>query len=291
MATALHVPRGTQFETVMQPQETVLQALIRESQLPQATLIEAAAKGAVWVGVKRGKGQTRPRRIRSLSQPVSEGSQLLLNYDARVLSEIPQVMHRLADHVNYSIWYKPAGMLCQGSKWSDHTVASSVAHLHCAKPCYLVHRLDKAARGLMVMAHTKNSVRALTKMFEQREIEKTYAAIVTGVMQASTPLRIDELLDGKPASTTIHQIAQNNEAGVSVLRLTIDSGRKHQIRRHLSQLGHPLVGDRLYGESESDKDLQLVACQLAFTCPFTAKSVCVSIDAEAALQGRLHHEQ
>lgn len=289
--SALYNVQGIQYQIVVQADETALQALVRESQLPEATLAEAAVKGALWVALKRGKGKTRPRRIRSLNDSVSQGSELLLNYDARVLGEIPQTMHRVADHVNYSIWFKPASMLCQGSKWSDHTVATTVAQSLCEKPCFLVHRLDKAACGLMLMAHTKNALRALTKMFEQREIEKTYFAVVCGNPEISVPLHIDEQLDGKSASTTVHKVEHHDNSGFSSLNLTIETGRKHQIRRHLSQLGYPLVGDRLYGNSDAEKDLQLVACQLSFSCPFTGEKIHESIDAEDALKGNLTHEQ
>lgn len=276
---------GTQYQTVLLPAETAMHALARETLLPEVTLSEAATKGAVWVSLKRGKGQTRPQRLRSLTEIVSEGSQIMLNYDTRVLAAIPQAMQRIADHVNYSVWFKPSGMLCQGSKWSDHTVATTVAQSLCEKPCFLVHRLDRAACGLMLIAHTRNALRALTKMFEQRDIEKTYFARVVGHFAAVTPLHIDEKLDGKSASTRVNQADYDAALDVSALKLNIATGRKHQIRRHLLQLGHPLVGDRFYGQSTSDEDLQLVACELSLVCPFTGEKIHLSIDAERALQG------
>ena len=60
-------------------------------------------------------------------------------------------------------------------------------------------------------------------------------------------------------------------SNTSVLDVNIDSGRKHQIRRHIAFLGHPICGDRLYGNGDNSKDLQLSAYYLAFCCPFTKR--------------------
>lgn len=281
--------KTAQYRTEILSSENVLQALQRESMLPELVLLDAAAKGAVWVSLQRGKGKTRPRRLRSLNTNVSEGSGVILNYDPAVLSKAPQPMHCLSDHVNYGIWFKPAGMLCQGSKWSDHTVATQVAAGITGKHCYLVHRLDKAACGLLLIAYTQNALRSLAVMFEKRLVSKTYQATVTGNMCAELPMTVDNPIDGKAASTTVLKVEFDTEHNRSVLTLSIDSGRKHQIRRHLAELGYPIVGDRLYGHQKDNEspasDLQLVACQLGFKCPFTTDAVSVTIDANSALSG------
>jgi len=179
----------------------------------------------------------------------------------------------VAAEKNYSVWDKPAGLLSQGSKWSDHcTITSQVERIH-KKKSLLVHRLDRAARGLIVIAHTRNAVIALTDAFAARKIDKTYRAIVKGVYEtAALPVVIETPIEGKPAHTEIVQAKEIAGTGRSDLTIKIKTGRKHQIRSHLAQLGFPVVGDRLFDSSEEHReDLQLVASELGFVCPFTKK--------------------
>ena len=296
-----------QFNAELLDGECVLDALRRVSLLSDNELIDAAAKGAVWVSLRRGRGSTRPRRLRSMSTSVSEGSSVMLNYNPQVLASQPQAMWCVSDQVNYGIWFKPAGMLCQGSKWSDHTTATEVAAGIRNKPCYLVHRLDRAACGLLVLAYTKNSLRALADMFAAQKIAKTYSARINGEVSLDFPLTIETPIDEKSAVTTLHDTLFNSATQTSMLRLAIATGRKHQIRKHLAGIGYPILGDRLYADKQVEKqaegnegkcaeklpndyqemNLQLVANELHFTCPFTRHEVAVAIDAEKALAGQL----
>lgn len=280
---------AVQYTTEVHAGETTLQALMRISVLSEPVVIEAAGKGAVWVSLQRGRGKTRPRRLHALGMDVPEGSTVMLNYDVQVLAQEPQLMHCLSDQVNYGIWFKPSGMLCQGSKWSDHTVATQVAASICDKHCYLVHRLDKATCGLLLIAYTKNALRKLNYLFEQRGIEKHYQAYVNGEFNYPLPLTMDTPIDARHALTTVASVRYDTAANRSALRLDIDTGRKHQIRKHLAGIGYPVIGDRLYSEqntmNDSVENLQLVAYAVRFSCPFTKRDVAVSIDADKALKG------
>ena len=301
----MHSPR--QFNAEVLDGESVLDALRRVSLLSDDELTEAAAKGAVWVSLRRGRGRTRPRRLRSMSTAVSQGSSVMLNYNPQILASQPQPMWCVSDQVNYGIWFKPAGMLCQGSKWSDHTTATEVAAGMRNKPCYLVHRLDRAACGLLVLAYTKNALRALADMFAAQNIGKTYTARVSGEVSLDFPLTINTPIDEKSAVTTLHDKLFDSATQTSTLRLSIATGRKHQIRKHLAGIGFAILGDRLYAERPAEKhagddekkyaqnmvdkspeiNLQLVANELHFNCPFTRHEVRVTIDAEKALAGQL----
>ena len=269
--------------------ENLLQALQRASGLSEQIIVDAATKGAVWVTLTRGRGTTNPRRLYSLEKPITNVSTVLFNYAPNVLQQPSLSVHCVDEHKNYGIWYKPAGMLCQGSKWSDHTVVTQVVSRESGHPCYLVHRLDKAASGLILLAYTKNALKELAALFQHRQIAKNYQAVVLGNVDKPLPLLIDSPIDNKHASTTIVSATRTEGAAnineqYTTVQVSIETGRKHQIRKHLASIGHPIVGDRLHGlpsqSNEQPIDLQLVAMQLSFDCPFTQKKVSASLDTD-----------
>ena len=258
-----------QREVVVGGQWSVLAQVAGACELPRQTLQEAASKGAVWLQKLSGKRHRKPVRIRTFDN-IGENDRVLVNYDPAVLAMTPAVPTLIAAEKNYSVWDKPAGLLSQGSKWSDHcTITSQVEKIH-GRKTLLVHRLDRAARGLMVVAHTKNAVVALTDLFASRKVDKTYIARVSGVYQGKLPQTIETPVDGKPAHT---EILQATPTGAQTeLTIKIKTGRKHQIRSHLASMGHPVVGARLLApETPHDDDLQLVALELQFDCPFSDK--------------------
>jgi tRNA pseudouridine32 synthase / 23S rRNA pseudouridine746 synthase len=157
----------------------------------------------------------------------------------------------------------------------------------------VVHRLDMATSGLLLFARGPTMQRALSKLFEQRLIEKQYEAIVSGVpsapagtitlpLAADWPNRPRQKVDwalGKPATThwtvlsPASSSSQPDAAGLtSCTRLALSpvTGRSHQLRVHLSAIGHPILGDPLYADADQQglaTRLLLHASQLAFDHP------------------------
>jgi len=260
-----------QVELTVTAWGSALSQLQAATELAEHQLMDAAIKGAVWR--KKHKGH-KLQRIRDIDADTALSDQLFLNYDANVLNSVALQPLLVSDEVNYSIWNKPAGMLSQGSKWSDHcTITQTVQQLH-GKPTYLVHRLDKAASGLIVVAHTKNAVKKLADLFAKREVEKHYQVLVHGKFTEKLPHKIDTDIDGKSAITDVLSAKYNKVDDTSALSVSISTGRKHQIRSHLNACGFPVVGDRLFdGGRGHTQDLQLTASQLAFICPFTKKQM------------------
>jgi RluA family pseudouridine synthase len=148
---------------------------------------------------------------------------------------------------------------------------------------FVVHRLDKITSGVMVFARDAESHRALNMQFENHKVEKVYHAIVEGHPKwdekiAKHPLRVNvghkhrtvvDDRNGKPSETRFRLMKQYHAA--ALLEAMPKTGRTHQVRVHAKALGHPLVGDVLYGASESKISTRpaLHALSLTFTHPIT----------------------
>ena len=143
----------------------------------------------------------------------------------------------------------------------------------------IVHRLDKDTSGLMVVARTDNAHDSLTAQFKRREVKKEYLALVKGKMGENTgeirlPLRKDyrektkvkiKFIEGKEAITRYRVLEELAEA--TLLEVSIETGRTHQIRVHLSAVGHPILGDARYGIRAGLKRQALHAWKLGFLHP------------------------
>ncbi len=236
------------------------------TRLSRERIKTAMQRGAVWL---TRDGHTQ--RLRRAKRSLKVGDELHLYYNLAVLSETPAQPTLIADNDAYSVWAKPRGTRSQGSKWGDHCtlVRWAEQHLTPERSGFTVHRLDRAACGLMLVAHSKAIAAALAEKFRNREVEKHYLALVAGEFPPTPePLKIDQPIDGKPALSRCHRLRVDPQLRFSLVRIEIETGRKHQIRRHLAACDHAILGDRLYGHGASDGlDLQLVASRLAFTCP------------------------
>jgi tRNA pseudouridine32 synthase / 23S rRNA pseudouridine746 synthase len=253
-----------------------LDLLVCESGLSKQQIKQAMSKGAVWrSGGEHGGKQAQ--RMRRVAKNLKAGESLHLYYDEKVLAEESTPAQLIADEGAYSVWYKPYGMRSQGSKWGDHCALYRwvEVNLKPERPAFLVHRLDRAATGLILVAHQKKAATALAKLFEQRQINKRYQVIVAGQFSAETGVWAKKQtftteVDGKAATSHARCLAYDAEKNRSLLEVTIETGRKHQIRCHLTEAGFPVIGDRLYGNAnEGNQNLQLVASSLSFICPHT----------------------
>ncbi len=262
---------GRQYRCVIEPGQGAFEQLRKVCGLPSTALRDAIGKGAVWVQRANAAGELRkPVRIHLLPDELAHGDALLLNYNAAILGACAANPTLISDQVNYSIWHKPAGVFSQASKWADHcSIVRQVTLLH-GKSSHLVHRLDRAASGLIVIAHTRNAQVRLASMFEQRRIEKHYQVTVEGTFAHPLPFDIRLPVDGKAAHSSVLTCRLRPSENLSDLVIRITTGRKHQIRRHLAASGFPIQGDRLYGNAAACVvDLQLTASRLEFRCPFT----------------------
>jgi 23S rRNA pseudouridine1911/1915/1917 synthase len=171
---------------------------------------------------------------------------------------------------------KRAGLVCHPSKAGPRSSLIGRVRLHLGDDAtaHLVNRLDRETSGLVLVAKTDAAARDLRRLWETRQVEKEYLALVHGHV-AGEHGRIDAALgkdtasrvaikdcvraDGAAARTDYavllrHHLstADGGELPVTLLQVMPHTGRKHQIRIHLAHVGHPIVGDKLYGGCEDD---------------------------------------
>lgn len=180
---------------------------------------------------------------------------------------------------------KPVGLVVHPAPghWSGTLLNGLLAH-HPASAqlprAGIVHRLDKDTSGLMMVGKTLQAVTALSRAIACREVQRLYMALVHGVMppglravdapvgrDPASRTRMAVHRGGRPARTDVQTLA--SAQGYTAVRCRLHTGRTHQIRVHLAHIGHPLVGDRLYGGAvELGLERQaLHAWKLAFAHP------------------------
>jgi tRNA pseudouridine32 synthase/23S rRNA pseudouridine746 synthase len=261
----VHIPVGSS-------ESNAVDLLQQATGLAKQRIKSAMTQGAVWL-TRANKTQ----RLRRAKRELAAGDELHLYYNADILAEIPAEPTLIADLGGYSVWRKPYGLRSQGSKWSDHCTVMRWAekNLQPERPAFSIHRLDRAANGIILIAHSRAIAAALATQFRERNVEKRYRAIVVGDLSSqSKPIRVDEAIDDKAALSEISFKQLSPDGERSLVDIRIETGRKHQIRRHMASLGHPVCGDRLYGTDDEDGiDLQLTAYMVAFQCPVNDEPV------------------
>lgn len=182
---------------------------------------------------------------------------------------------------------KPAGLPASG--YLRRTVVRALPPNLTPSPCldalrrpHPVHRLDAPTGGLLLIAKTASAMVSLSRQFQERRVRKRYRGIVVGRLEGRG--RVCEPVDGRSAETVFRAVEHTRSLRtewLTTLDLWPRTGRTHQLRRHLAGLGHPIVGDRRYGETGQTfrgKGLFLWAIGLGFEHPETGERVTVRID-------------
>ncbi len=176
-----------------------------------------------------------------------------------------------------AVIHKPGGILVSGNHFK--TIANALIQNLKRSPLddttqpQPVHRLDFATTGILLVGKTSRSIRALNQLFEDRAIKKTYFAVTIGNMNTEGSITTE--VDGKPSRSNykVHQSVSSERFGqLNLVELEPFTGRRHQLRKHLSGIGNPILGDKDYGIASlilNGKGLYLHAYSLKFIHPFT----------------------
>lgn len=246
-------------------------------QLPQLSRASAAKL------IGQGKVQVNDTPKTKAGFKIRPDDTVTIVYNAEVAQAIPNIdLPVLYEDEDCVVISKPAGTLTH-SKGAFNPEATVATWLQprlqgmYGERAGIVHRLDRATSGILIAAKTPEALSWLQKQFSQRRVKKTYLAVVQGSLKNDEAI-IDMPIErnpkqpqtfragsnGKPAVTQYRTLQSSNTYTLLELRPT--TGRTHQLRVHLRELGHPIVGDALYGGEPADR-LFLHARQLELTLP------------------------
>ena len=198
-----------------------------------------------------------------------EGVKIELNVpeDLKNADVKPDVIY---EDENVIVVNKPEGLLSEAK--GEYCPEKTLADFG-----YVAHRLDRDTSGVMILAKSEEVQKFLKKQFQDRKVHKTYYAIVQGRpkldearidlplkrdLKHPTTFRVDA---GGKASETFYKVLKSNDK-YSLVELKPTTGRTHQLRVHMKYLGHPILGDPVYGEKKADR-LYLHAGSLEVTLP------------------------
>jgi len=247
-----------------------IKALILAGQV--ATTDKAAGQKVVEPSYRVKHGQTFAIIIPEAAPAHPEGQAIALD----IVYEDPHLL----------VLDKPAGLVVHPAPGNPDRTLVNALIAHCGPSLRgiggvrrpgIVHRLDKDTSGLMVVAKTEPVHQELSRLFAAREIERSYQAVVWGIPEprvgeiagnigrsSRNRKKMAVLSRGGKAATTRYRVLQVLAGGLaSLIECRLLSGRTHQIRVHLSHIGHPLLGDRLYGRAGDSRVKRLPAAAQA----------------------------
>jgi 23S rRNA pseudouridine1911/1915/1917 synthase len=196
---------------------------------------------------------------------------------------------------------KPAGLLSMGSQREKERTAHRLLNEYLKtltrsrlQQAFIVHRLDRETSGLMVFARNQSTQAILQQNW--KKVAKKYLAVVEGAPANGQGTLKDQLVESN--SFMVHRVDKGGELAIthyrvlrrhrdkSLLELTLETGRKNQVRVQLAALGHPIIGDRKYGAStDPARRLALHSCELKFRHPVSG----ASIEFHSGLPAQLKH--
>jgi tRNA pseudouridine32 synthase/23S rRNA pseudouridine746 synthase/23S rRNA pseudouridine1911/1915/1917 synthase len=241
-----------------------------------------SSKSSLRSWLKEGRVSVNNELVKNSSFLVSKGQVILVAGRHKYVEERFPILYEDSDFI---VIDKPAGLLSVSTAFEkSETAFSYLKRKYFPRQVYVVHRLDQETSGVMLFALSEQGLNSLKKLFEKHDLTRQYVAIVEGRMNIPDGLWESYLFEDKnyvvksiPDSTkgeraVTHFRVDAASRAYSWLTLTLETGKKNQIRVHCQEAGHPVVGDKKYGAKNNPiKRLCLHAHLLAFDHPITKK--------------------
>ncbi|MEJ0021739.1 MAG: RluA family pseudouridine synthase [Candidatus Doudnabacteria bacterium] len=250
--------------------------------------VASVSRGKVQKAIKQGQVSVNQKVIIEPDFKIAPGDQIELpEFESEELKPSNLELKVVFENDDVAVIDKPAGLVVHpGAGNKEDTLAQALITKYpgienVGEPHRpgIVHRLDEDTSGLILIAKNPKSFEYFKKLFLDRKVEKEYLALVHGISPKThdvidlpiqrVPLKQKMKIGlGKPALTEYWVLADSGQ--YSLLRVKLHTGRTHQIRVHLSHIGHPIVGDQVYGKKEDTKILSrqfLHAYKLKFQLP------------------------
>lgn len=205
---------------------------------------------------------------------------VLVDFDVKMLVDVPKIdLPIIYEDDDCIVIDKPAGILVhsKGNFNPEPTVATwlepKIRNMR-GERAGIVHRLDRGTSGVMICAKTNDALMWLQKQFSNRKVKKIYIAIIEGELNPEAAI-IDMPIERHPVKPKIFRVGQNGRNAIteyetlfknenlSMVKLFPKTGRTHQLRVHMNQLGHPIIGDTFYsGRPESRLYLHALSLEI-----------------------------
>ena len=259
--------------------------------VPRSHLFRVIRKGEVRVNGKRAKADTRlqasdivrvpPVRVGAAAPPRRAPSGMVQNVIDAIVHEDPRLL----------VLDKPAGVAVHGGSGVSFGVIEALRAARPDETLELVHRIDRETSGLLLVSRKPAALRTLHALLRDGQVDKRYLALVKGKWELGkkridAPLRTDIRVSGE-RTVKVHETGKEAASvfkpvqffgkKATLLEVSLETGRTHQIRVHAAHAGHPLAGDDKYGDAEFNEAMKalgltrmfLHASQLSFTWPET----------------------
>ncbi|MEE2755052.1 MAG: RluA family pseudouridine synthase [Myxococcota bacterium] len=270
------------------------------------TRLAAALRTTMGLSNKKAKQIVYTGKVRVNGKPALDPAQMVdigQTIDVNWTRPKPKQGRVASDHLIYRdaeliVLNKPAGLLSTSTNQAERDTALTVARTLCrgGKPPHVVHRLDKDTSGLIIFARGTKAARQMRLLIDANEVERTYFCVVDGIptpsegtisstlirdngkgrrgsrdgsFQVQRPTKTLSIVTpkyGKHAITHYQSVAQTD--GRTAMEVRLQTGRTHQIRIHMAELGCPLIGERVYAKQSDAHRHALHAGRLSLPHPF-----------------------